>query len=212
MWHYVLLHQHSKCTMKKRYSTLPWAGHLLEHLWTTVIGCENLADSSILCSGLCMMTQVSWADSILEDHSPCSQCISYFSYRCDQIPDKKQYKGEEFILAYSVGRDAVHCGGEGLEAVSHIMGVVRKQREINACAQLTFFFLYSAEPYPPRMWGMVPHKFKVGFPCPVKSPWKRSGRHTQRFVLPACLTASIHSSQLDRACFSVLAGTVILKF
>lgn len=54
-----------------------------------------------------------------------------FTYCCDQVLDKKQLKGERFLLAY---RDVVLYGEKAwwqeCEATGHIESTVRRQRQM----------------------------------------------------------------------------------
>lgn len=57
-------------------------------------------------------------------------------------PNKSRVGEKEFILTPSVRIQLVHDGGEatGVGSSWHVVSAVRKQREVNARAQLTFSF------------------------------------------------------------------------
>lgn len=73
--------------------------------------------------------------------------ISYLSRYCCEIPDKGHLRKEGFILAHSF-ITAGKVWRQEQEATGHTMYTIRKLRVMNACAQLTFPFLFSLGPEP----------------------------------------------------------------
>ena len=76
--------------------------------------------------------------------------ISYFSHHSDHVPDRSCLR-EKGLLRLTVRGDTVNHG----EGAGHIVSMVlRQQREMNACTQITVSFSFSLGP---QLWSGAAH-------------------------------------------------------
>lgn len=115
--------------------------------WSSLLGCD------LLCSIPAPYPISGGIDDWVEGKSLAGTLgratVSYFSHYCDQIPDRKQFKEGRVCLG-SPSEGTIHHGGKAwwqvLEAAGHVAPAIRKQREMDAGAQLPSCSLLSPRP------------------------------------------------------------------
>lgn len=122
-WPRTLLSQYSKVFLayRPRLFHIPSANHS-SGLWTTWPGLSQ-----------------HWP-LLLEQ----SSCISYFSYCCNQIPNKSNLKEKEFILAHSLRENSLSWWGRrDVDCPAYICADYKAEKHKSSVHSLPFPFLFS---------------------------------------------------------------------